>query len=385
MQWSSSVHFPRRIRRWVPLGTSFLIFLILWRWEGCLTNHQITCLPRLWKVGAQWKDDEAAPRKIIAPDRPTVNLVVASMKKDDISWTSRINIPNLSIIRYYTDDPKAKYHPVKPKGREAMMYFTYFHDFYDKLPDISIMVHADESPWHVEPILNNRLSYTLNRLDLDQVMERQYANLRVSWMNACPDWINTTNKNLFALVEDKFEEPYMFQGFRENFGPQDKSEMKSFKVPEILAQPSGNQFAVTREAVRSIPQSDYLRYMEWLINTPLDDEISGRFWEHSFQYLFTGRAVDCPNELKTYCRMYHVCFSGQEHLNRHVKYDWEKTWLKEELGLWKEIWRPWRARQVRIRLKEINEVLQASLTDANERGKDAWWRFESTWDLYEEL
>jgi len=52
---------------------------------------------------------------------PTVHLVIASTKADDTSWTSRLTIPNLTILRYISDDPSAPFHPPKPKGHEALI------------------------------------------------------------------------------------------------------------------------------------------------------------------------------------------------------------------------------------------------------------------------
>ncbi|KAI8629920.1 hypothetical protein F5Y19DRAFT_430103 [Xylariaceae sp. FL1651] len=231
---------------------------------------------------------------------PTVNLVVASLLKDDISWTQSIPIPNLNIIRYVSDYLDAEFHPpVAKKGYEALIYHTYLHDFYDDLPDISILIHADETAWHVDDVLNKSMIFALAHLDLDQVLQRQYFNLRVSWKGACPAWINTTFTER-PDDEGKPEELYMHEAFSENFATND--------VPEILGGPCCSQFAVTRDAVRRHPQSLYRQSMDWLVQTHWADSIAGRVWEHMWPWLFLGKAVDCPVESEAYCKMYHICF-----------------------------------------------------------------------------
>jgi len=79
------------------------------------------------------------------------------------------------------------------------------------------------------------------------------------------------------------------RAFTENFSPSEGAldlrlyqEAEPFKVPEIIAQPCYSQYAVTRDVVQSVPRGEYVRYINWLFNTELDDYLSGRFWEYGF-------------------------------------------------------------------------------------------------------
>ncbi|KAI1104506.1 hypothetical protein F4804DRAFT_341802 [Jackrogersella minutella] len=301
----------------------------------------------------------------------TVNLVVATLSKEDISWTKNLKIPNLNIIRYVSDDMKAEFHPPVPnKGREALIYHTYLHDFYDDLPDITIFTHADETPWHIESILNSSMTFALSHLDLNEVLQRRYFNLRVSWQNACPAWINTTKTEIEG---NKQEEPYMHEAFSENFA--------TYQVPEILAGPCCSQFAVTRDAVRRHPKSQYKISMDWLVQTDWDDFISGRVWEHMWPWLFKGEAVDCDVEWKAYCKMYHICFD-MESRDRLSNLEEEKKNLEEKTGLFQGLLDLFKGFKTQKRLKDIKALISAEVKDALERGKDEGTRTKLLSDLY---
>ncbi|KAI0896552.1 hypothetical protein F4806DRAFT_431114 [Annulohypoxylon nitens] len=300
----------------------------------------------------------------------TVNLVIATLSKDNISWTQNIEIPNLKVIRYISDDMNAEFHPPVPnKGREALIYHTYLHDFYDDLPDISIFTHADENPWHVESTLNRSMTFALKHLDLDEVLQRHYFNLRVEWKEGCPSWINTSKTE---NDWNKQEEPYMHEAFSENFA--------TYDIPEILAGPCCSQFAATRDAIRRHPKSQYQINMDWLVHTHWEDYISGRVWEHMWQYLFLGKAADCEVEWRAYCKMYHICFDppGRNLLTKLKEEKWE---LEGKTGFLDWLLDLLRGYEAKKRLQEINDILAKELEKAVERGKDEAVRTKLLSDL----
>ncbi|TVY55608.1 hypothetical protein LCER1_G003210 [Lachnellula cervina] len=266
-----------------------------------------------------------------APEPPpnlSVNLVLASTKKDDIAWAHNVSISraDLKLIPYVADDPNAPYHPPKNKGNEAMIILTYLYEFYDDLPDISIFTHSTDFAWHNEELFDRRISPALDVLDLDEVVRRQYVNLKVSGHNGCPAWINTAITSISSPGYSPYreEEPYMKEIFQENFPGDD--------VPPIFASACCSQFAVTKEMIRAKPREQYLRHREWLLNQQYPNNISGRLWEHLWAYIFLGRAVDCPVEYMNMCRQYHICFETQQSYERwvaleqeHIQYDERKN------------------------------------------------------------
>lgn len=236
---------------------------------------------------------------------PSVYLVLASTKEDDYTWAMNISVPNMHVIPYLADDQNASFHPPANKGNEAMVYLTYLYDFYDYLPDISIFTHASESGWHNDAIFDMKVSRAIEHLDLDEVKSRKYVNIKIGHMNGCPAWINTTISFQSPGYDTlKPEEAYVKAAFEENFGGRE--------IREIFASPCCSQFAVTKEAIRRNPRAQYKEHVEWLLRQPLGDHISGRIWEHLWQYLFLSKAVECPNERKTLCSLYHICFQSSK-------------------------------------------------------------------------
>lgn len=242
------------------------------------------------------------------PGPPTVNLVLAAIKLKPHRWTEHLAIQNLTVIPYIADDPKALYHPPANKGNEAISYLTYLYDFYDSpsLADISIFIHDSDPTWHIDGVLDHSTKQALNNLDLQEIRERGYINLRTSWENACPVWINTSVTLGDEVYNEKLreEEPFIRDAIKDIFPERE--------VPRGLASPCCSQFAVTKERIKSVPREKYKKAMEWLVNTELESKISGRVWEHLWHWLFLGKDVDCPQEWRTLCVWYHICFEDDE-------------------------------------------------------------------------
>lgn len=311
---------------------------------------------------------------------PTVHLVVAATAAENISWTSELKIPNLQVIQYVANDPSAPYHPPANKGHEAMMYHSYFYDFYEHLPDIAILTHAQDVSWHMDPLLSHSLVYALSCLDLREVRERGYTNLRVNWAGGCPAWINTTIREGSDL---EFEDKATREAFLANFGSISKSRVE---VPETLAQPCCSQFAVTRDTIRSVPRQQYANFVHWLLTASMDDYMIGRTWEHMFQWLFANKAVDCPIEWKAYCKMYHICFDGRKEYEEYISLDDARGVVIDRLdvGIMKTIWY-WISGIRKKDLKEFRALSERIISlkeAAKARGKDEARRSISKEALY---
>jgi hypothetical protein len=81
-------------------------------------------------------------------------------------------------------------------------------------------------------------------------------------------------------------------------------------IPQALSQPCCAQFAVSGQRIRARPLANYIQYREWLLNTALSHEFSGRILEYNWQYIFTGQGEFCPPQHECYCDSFGICFGG---------------------------------------------------------------------------
>jgi hypothetical protein len=311
-------------------------------------------------------------------DVSSVHLILAATTETDLEWTKHLTVPNLQVIPYISDDPEARYHPPANKGNEAMMYLTYIYEFYDKLPDISIFTHGADSAWHVDGALEYSTAYAIEHLDLEEVVRRQYLNLRIGWEYGCPAWINTSITISSPDYDQnmKGEEPFMKDAFEQNFPNDD--------VPPILSQPCCSQFAVTKEAIRSVPRELYKLQIDWLLDTILHNGISGRIWERLWQWVFLKKAVDCPVEHKALCRTYHICFESEDDWRRWKEHEASrKNIVGQQYAMLADGIQPGNEEIVKLdyQIKGYDDHLRPWRQQAIDRGKSEKKRIEIVGDF----
>jgi Protein of unknown function (DUF3431) len=324
----------------------------------------------------QWKFGTVAPSSRIAYNR---TLVIPRVRSENVSWIGE-ELPGLDTAIYVMDDPNAPLHPPKNKGNEAMAYLTYIIDHYEKLPDITIFMHAHRFTWHNNDILGYDAAEMVRRLSSEHVIRQGYMNLRCHWKPGCPDWLHPESHEDDIV---KQEQLVMEQAWHEIF-PLDP-------LPSVLAQPCCAQFALSRERILSVPKSRFVYYRDWLLRTPLSTYISGRIWEYIWQHVFTGKAVVCPAMHICYCDGFGLCFGGEGEFKRWFKLRYESTQLASEEEGWRakndkvkdaeakglageltEFDYPevGRGDYLREKIREITDELQFMINDAAERGDD---------------
>ncbi|KAK2796774.1 hypothetical protein FQN51_008998 [Onygenales sp. PD_10] len=246
----------------------------------------------------------ASPSPPPSPARnPSRALVIAALQSEDPSWAHDLaaHDPNLTAAVYTVDNGTAPLTVPKNKGHEAMVYLTYLIDHYDHLPDIVIFMHAHLITWHNNDFLDANSATTITHLRSDKVLRDGYMNLRCHHEPGCPDHIHPT-----LAGDDLLNVP--------EAGVMGKSWSQLFPntpIPEVLSQPCCGQFAVSGERLATIPRETYIFFRHWLLESPLDDKISGRVWEYLWQYIFAGVEEFCPDEYTCYCEGYGVCFGGR--------------------------------------------------------------------------
>ncbi|GIZ39372.1 hypothetical protein CKM354_000275800 [Cercospora kikuchii] len=257
-------------------------------------------------------------------------LVLPRLKAESTAWVEQelgdwIDSGLLIPAVYTVDDRTADLHPPKNKGHEVMVYLSYIIDFYETLPDISIFMHAHRYAWHNNELLNTDAAQMVRHLSPERVTREGYMNLRCHWDPGCPVWLHpgATKDNY-----DKPEENLLADCWSELF-PMDP-------VPKVLAQPCCAQFAVSRERILETPKMRYVVMRDWLIRTELTDYLSGRIFEHIWQYIFTASPIHCPSMSACYCDGYGLCFGGPKEFDYYFELNYHVQELQKEFKAWRK-------------------------------------------------
>jgi hypothetical protein len=129
-----------------------------------------------------------------------------------------------------------------------------------------------------------------------------FLNLRCHWFQGCPLAYNisTTITQLDDpnTVLETFEEHYA--GIFHAFFPDEP-------IPTQVAATCCSQFAVTASAIRRHPKQKYEQIRNWLIDTQMEDYMSGRVLEYMWHVIFGKEPVHCPSARECYCRGFGKC------------------------------------------------------------------------------
>ena len=253
----------RQSRQRVNLVIAFLCALLL-----------LTFYRNRWS-SSQWQQPPSS--YLERTPNPTgdrdVELVVASQRKDNVTWLNDyLHDWHKSI--YVVDDPTNPLTVAENKGREANVFLTYIIDRYDSLPGNIIFHRAERFQWH-----NDNPDYDalplLQRFRFDYLRNEGYVNLRCVWILGCPVEIRPVKDEAPFKEMEPIHAKHIYRGAFEELFPE-------LAVPEEVGVTCCSQFALRRETIWQRPRSDYVRYRDWLLNSPLEDQLSGRVLEYSW-------------------------------------------------------------------------------------------------------
>ncbi|KAL1639774.1 hypothetical protein SLS58_007672 [Diplodia intermedia] len=192
---------------------------------------------------------------------------------------------------YTVDDLNATLHTPMNKGKEAMVYLTYIIENYGNYPSTVAFIHSHKDRfWHAAGMPARSNMVALRALNTDYVQQTGFANLRCTLGPGCPAEVQPYRQDTPA---NRPYEKNMTTVWEHFFGT---------PCPEVIAAPCCAQFAVSRNQIMARPVSDYVLYRQWLMETELDDDNSGRVFEYLWHILFGQDPVHCPE--------YGVCWAN---------------------------------------------------------------------------
>lgn len=111
----------------------------------------------------------------------------------------------------------------------------------------------------------------IQNVQLPYIQKQGYVNLRCVWTLGCPVEIHPLTD---THRDDVHAGEYFLRGFQELF--------PDMAVPREVGVSCCAQFGVSRDKVLERPKSDYEHFRNWLVDTKLSDDLSGRIMEYSW-------------------------------------------------------------------------------------------------------
>jgi hypothetical protein len=307
------LHPAHRILRviYACCGATLMLIVFLTSFSGQFTN-----LMKERKITARLEAESAT----ISSNLPVFGnwslshsrtLVVASTADQDTEWvnTELGDDPSLATRIYVVDNTSSRYSVPVNKGHEAMVYLTHVINEYEDLSDITLFVHAHQFAWHNNDLQNRDTAEMVRYLSSDYVIRNGYVNLRCHHDPGCPPHIFPYETSFNA---EHPETAVIGLAWSELF-PDDQ-------IPTSLAQPCCAQVAVTRQIIQAVPRQRYVELRGWLIDTELDDGLSGRVFEYIWQYIWGQGYQYCPSQHLCYCDGYGICFGGEEQYSSYDRF-----------------------------------------------------------------
>ncbi len=136
----------------------------------------------------------------------------------------------------------------------------------------------------------------LKNLQLPYVLSQGYVNLRCVWALGCPSEMRLDQPPTDSSLTTEAAYP---QAFQELFPGR--------ALPLVVGVGCCAQFAVSGARIRDTSLSQYEHYRRWLLETSLEDHISGRVLEYSWHMIFGKEPVHCLNAEECYCNVFGFC------------------------------------------------------------------------------
>ncbi|MCJ1288966.1 hypothetical protein MMC34_000497 [Xylographa carneopallida] len=204
-----------------------------------------------------WKGNPTPPP---SPAPPSKAIVIGKLASEDTSWVTR-ELPDWHPFIYSVDNTSAALHTPVNKGREALAYLSYVVEHYAALPETVLFLHAHrdgaERAWHVDNAGHDNVE-AVRALRLGYVAREGYVNLRCGVGHAVERAMPSAWTAMFP----------------------------SDPLPTEIGVPCCAQFAVSKRQILARPRADYARYRAWVLETELEDRVSGRVMEYLWHVIF---------------------------------------------------------------------------------------------------
>jgi len=188
----------------------------------------------------------------------TSTHVVIAHYNEDTKWTKNIKYPFTIISKEGIPQETSP-----NKGNEASCYLQYIFENYETLSDYTIFIHAHRTSWHSK----ENMDETINTLSFI----KEYCN------------INS------PVTLDSYSNTYQVMPMIiENIG---KIIGKDIPINKLKYKPAA-QFYVKKDLILQYSKDIYIKLYRFLQEIPIPTYYTGRAFEYTWHYIFTGNPVD---------------------------------------------------------------------------------------------
>lgn len=169
------------------------------------------------------------------------------------------------------------------RNHQQQVYLTHIIDHYDSLPDITYFHHAHYQSWHQR----TTTIWELTTLRPSFIVQSGYVNTHIQ--KGCENLMSISPHTVPASsLSGNNRDVQLSSLFREFGGEEMLVNIFGGAVEgkAQIAAPCCAQFAVSREAIRRRSKEVWMGLREWLKETPVKDEWSGRLFEWSWHLWF---------------------------------------------------------------------------------------------------
>lgn len=217
---------------------------------------------------------------------PSVHLVLAAITWNGLEWIEHLRVPNLEIIPYIAIDPKAKYHLPANRGI----------DYRSNAPSNLPLRILRPIPWlhnlhaWIRLVVAHRRDYPV----LHRTCNRAFESWR-SPLKKVHEYAGKLAERVYKL-DQHLSHDKIWRLWSEAVARRAIYEDCVWGVFLRWSCPS-NSFAAMPLSIRSYERSHSIKFenlykmqLDWLQRTRLGKEVSGRIWEHIWQYFFIKKA-----------------------------------------------------------------------------------------------
>jgi hypothetical protein len=170
------------------------------------------------------------------------------------------------------------------KGGEVMAFLTFIIDYYERLPDTMFFLHGHKDSWHSEPADS---VWAVNNIRRSTIQEKGFVNLRCQPFPGCPAFFRPLALPKDMISDRPEAELALADVWIGIFNNTD--------VPEVIGAPGCAQFAVSRDAVKARPRSEYIHFRDYVMDAfpERDPRFIGFIFEYLWHIIFGRPALDC--------------------------------------------------------------------------------------------